>query len=141
MNGDRGAGASWSERYRDPRVVERYIADRFASPLGALLHARQTAVVRRTLLAHGGGRVLEVAAGPARFLPELARHGARPVFMDWSLPMLLAARYIPVDQLGTCDDTGFAPYADDRSTSRETALAKIRARIQGTALAAAQLGA
>ncbi|GAA2122167.1 cobalamin-independent methionine synthase II family protein [Kitasatospora saccharophila] len=54
--------------------------------------------------------------------------------------VLLAARHIPVDQLGTCDDTGFAPYADDRSTSRETALAKIRARLRGTALAAAQLG-
>ncbi|MFD8595952.1 5-methyltetrahydropteroyltriglutamate--homocysteine methyltransferase [Kitasatospora sp. NPDC059646] len=53
--------------------------------------------------------------------------------------VLLAARHLPVDQLGTCDDTGFAPYADDRSTSRQTALAKIRARIQGTTLAAAQL--
>lgn len=53
--------------------------------------------------------------------------------------VLSAARHIPVDQLGTCDDTGFAPYADDRSTSRQVALAKIRARIEGTALAAAQL--
>ncbi|WP_256255728.1 cobalamin-independent methionine synthase II family protein [Streptomyces sp. MUSC 14] len=54
--------------------------------------------------------------------------------------VLRAARHIPVDQLGTCDDAGFAPFADDTSTSRETAFAKIRARVEGTALAAALLG-
>lgn len=54
--------------------------------------------------------------------------------------VLRAARYIPVDQLGTCDDAGFAPYADDRSTSRETAFAKVRARLEGTRLASDQLG-
>ena len=92
MSGDRDAAASWSERYRDRRVVERYVADRFTTPLGALLHERQTAVVRRTLLARNARRVVEVAAGPARFLPELARHDARCVFVDLSLPMLRAAR-------------------------------------------------
>ncbi|MGA4541626.1 5-methyltetrahydropteroyltriglutamate--homocysteine methyltransferase [Uniformispora flossi] len=55
--------------------------------------------------------------------------------------VLNAARHIPLDRLGTCDDAGFAPYADDRSKSRDTAFAKIRARIEGTALAAAALGA
>ncbi|WP_405019823.1 cobalamin-independent methionine synthase II family protein [Kitasatospora sp. NBC_00070] len=54
--------------------------------------------------------------------------------------VLAAARYIPVDQLGTTDDCGFAPFADDTSTSRELAFAKISARVQGTALAAAALG-
>lgn len=54
--------------------------------------------------------------------------------------VLLAARYIPVDQLGTCDDCGFAPFADDASTSRELAFAKIEARVSGTALAAEALG-
>jgi 5-methyltetrahydropteroyltriglutamate--homocysteine methyltransferase len=49
--------------------------------------------------------------------------------------VLLAARYIPVDQLGTTDDCGFSPFCDDTSTSRDTAFAKIRARVQGTALA------
>ncbi|UAK29703.1 hypothetical protein K8O92_16890 [Nocardia asteroides] len=53
--------------------------------------------------------------------------------------VLLAARYLPVERLGTCDDCGFAPFADDTSTSRETAFAKIRVRIEGTALAATQL--
>ena len=49
--------------------------------------------------------------------------------------VLEAAEYIPVAQLGTTDDCGFSPFCDDRSTSRETAFAKIRARVEGTALA------
>lgn len=53
--------------------------------------------------------------------------------------VLLAARFLPVDRLGTCDDCGFSPFADDTSTSRETAFAKIRARIEGTALASTEL--
>src|SRR5579863_5273271 len=35
--------------------------------------------------------------------------------------VLEAAKYIPLEQLGTCDDCGFAPFSDDTSTSRETA--------------------
>jgi 5-methyltetrahydropteroyltriglutamate--homocysteine methyltransferase len=54
--------------------------------------------------------------------------------------VLEAAGYIPLDQLGTTDDCGFAPFADDTSTARATAFAKIRARVEGTQLAAAQLG-
>jgi 5-methyltetrahydropteroyltriglutamate--homocysteine methyltransferase len=54
--------------------------------------------------------------------------------------VLAAARHIPADRLGTCDDCGFSPFADDTSTSRETAFAKIRARVEGTALASQQLG-
>jgi 5-methyltetrahydropteroyltriglutamate--homocysteine methyltransferase len=51
-----------------------------------------------------------------------------------------AAQYIPADQLGTTDDCGFAPFSDDTSTSREKAFAKIRARVEGTAMAAKKLG-
>ena len=54
--------------------------------------------------------------------------------------ILEAAKVIPADQLGTCDDCGFSPFADDVSTARETAFAKIKARIQGTALAEKKLG-
>ncbi len=54
--------------------------------------------------------------------------------------ILLAAHYIPIDQLGTTDDCGFAPFCDDVSTSRETAFEKIRARVEGTALASKILG-
>lgn len=51
-----------------------------------------------------------------------------------------AAKYIPADQLGTTDDCGFAPFSDDTSTSRDTAFAKIAARVVGTALAAKLIG-
>ncbi|MCL7429841.1 5-methyltetrahydropteroyltriglutamate--homocysteine methyltransferase [Streptomyces sp. YS415] len=54
--------------------------------------------------------------------------------------VLEAASYIPVQRLGTCDDAGFSPYADDTSTSREIAFAKIEARVRGTRMAAEQLG-
>ncbi len=54
--------------------------------------------------------------------------------------VLEAAEYIPVDHLGTTDDCGFSPFSDDRSTSRETAFEKIRARVEGTALASKALG-
>ncbi|MDL4776863.1 cobalamin-independent methionine synthase II family protein [Actinomadura xylanilytica] len=54
--------------------------------------------------------------------------------------VLAAARHLPADRLGTGDDCGFSPFADDTSTSREVAFAKIRARIEGTALAARRLG-
>ena len=55
--------------------------------------------------------------------------------------VLEAAQYIPLAQLGTTDDCGFSPFCDDTSTSRETAFAKISARVKGTALAAQILGA
>jgi 5-methyltetrahydropteroyltriglutamate--homocysteine methyltransferase len=54
--------------------------------------------------------------------------------------VLEAAEFIPLERLGTTDDCGFAPFADDTSTARETAFAKIKARVEGTALAASQLG-
>jgi 5-methyltetrahydropteroyltriglutamate--homocysteine methyltransferase len=54
--------------------------------------------------------------------------------------VLEAARYIPLHQLGTTDDCGFAPFCDDRSTSRDLAFAKIRARVMGTEMAAMALG-
>lgn len=55
--------------------------------------------------------------------------------------ILEAAEYVPVGNLGTTDDCGFSPFSDDTSTSRETAFAKIRARVEGTALASERLGA
>lgn len=54
--------------------------------------------------------------------------------------VLEAADYIPLGQLGTTDDCGFSPFCDDRSTTREMAFAKIRARVEGTRLAVEQLG-
>ncbi|BAU87948.1 methionine synthase vitamin-B12 independent [Streptomyces laurentii] len=80
------------------------------------------------------------ASGPGAPTPGL-REPVREVFVGVTDPcdprvetaeevrdrVLRAARYIPVDQ------------ADDRSTSREVAFAKIRARVKGTKLAAAVL--
>ena len=54
--------------------------------------------------------------------------------------MLEAAAYIEPARLGSCDDCGFAPFGDDISTSRETEFAKLRARVEGTQLAASKLG-
>jgi 5-methyltetrahydropteroyltriglutamate--homocysteine methyltransferase len=54
--------------------------------------------------------------------------------------VLEAAEYIPVESLGTTDDCGFSPFADDTSTSREIAFAKIRSRVEGTRLASETLG-
>jgi 5-methyltetrahydropteroyltriglutamate--homocysteine methyltransferase len=51
-----------------------------------------------------------------------------------------AASILPIAQLGTTDDCGFAPFADDVSTAREIAFSKIRARVEGTELAARVLG-
>ena len=48
---------------------------------------------------------------------------------------LQAAEYIPIENLGTTDDCGFSPFSDDTTTSRDTAFAKIRARVVGTRLA------
>jgi 5-methyltetrahydropteroyltriglutamate--homocysteine methyltransferase len=53
--------------------------------------------------------------------------------------VLEAAEFIPLAQLGTTDDCGFSPFCDDTTTTRDTAFAKIRARVLGTALAARDL--
>ena len=54
--------------------------------------------------------------------------------------VLEAASILPVQQLGTTDDCGFAPFADDTSTARDIAFQKIQARVQGTVLAIHELG-
>jgi 5-methyltetrahydropteroyltriglutamate--homocysteine methyltransferase len=54
--------------------------------------------------------------------------------------VLEAAEHIPLERLGTTDDCGFSPFGDDTSTAREAAFAKIRSRVEGTAMASEQLG-
>jgi 5-methyltetrahydropteroyltriglutamate--homocysteine methyltransferase len=92
---------------------------------------------------------------PERVLRSIRRH-LRPgqqVFVGVTSPIdpaietpeqvrdrvLLAAEYIAPSQLGTTDDCGFSPFSDDRSTTRDTAFAKIEARVRGTAAAAQAL--
>src|SRR5216684_4210137 len=54
--------------------------------------------------------------------------------------VLEASEYIPIEQLGTTDDCGFSPFFDNTSTSRDTAFAKIQARVRGTRLAEELIG-
>ena len=54
--------------------------------------------------------------------------------------VLEAAAVIPLESLGVTDDCGFAPFADDVSTSRETAFAKMKSRVAGTEMAGKELG-
>ena len=54
--------------------------------------------------------------------------------------VLEAAEFIAPERLGTTDDCGFSPFGDDLSTARDTAFAKIRARVAGTTLASQALG-
>jgi 5-methyltetrahydropteroyltriglutamate--homocysteine methyltransferase len=54
--------------------------------------------------------------------------------------VLEASEYIPVAQLGTTDDCGFSPFSDNTSTTRDAAFAKIKARVDGTALAEKIIG-
>jgi 5-methyltetrahydropteroyltriglutamate--homocysteine methyltransferase len=95
-------------------------------------------------------------ADPARVLEVIRRYRkpAQRVFVGVIDPIdprveapeevrdrvLAAAEYIPVGWLGTCDDCGFSPFCDDTTTTRDTAFAKVRARVIGTALAADRLG-
>jgi 5-methyltetrahydropteroyltriglutamate--homocysteine methyltransferase len=107
---------------------------------------------------HAGNFYVELAGekNPAAVLAAIKDH-SRPdqrIFVGVTDPIdprietpeevrdrvLLAAEHIPLDRLGTTDDCGFSPFGDDTSTARETAFAKIRARVQGTELAAATLG-
>ena len=88
-------------------------------------------------------RAMREALGPGRLLFVGVTDPIRPAVETPEQVrdrILEAAAIIPVESLGTTDDCGFSPFADDRSTPRDTAFAKIRSRIEGTALAAKALG-
>jgi 5-methyltetrahydropteroyltriglutamate--homocysteine methyltransferase len=93
---------------------------------------------------------------PPRVLAILGKHArdGRRIFVGVTDPIdprvetaedvrdrvMQAARFIGPANLGTTDDCGFSPFGDDTSTSRDTAFAKIRARVEGTQLASQALG-
>jgi methionine synthase II (cobalamin-independent) len=61
--------------------------------------------------------------------------------------LVLAAKYIPVERLGSTDDCGFSPFSIDKKpkhgspdVAREIAFKKITARVQGTRMASEKLG-
>jgi SAM-dependent methyltransferase len=81
------------EAYRGAELARRYIAERFERPLGALLHARQAAALKRIIKERRPRRVLEIAPGPARLTAEIApllEEGG--TIMDSSADMLDIAR-------------------------------------------------
>ncbi|GHJ47691.1 5-methyltetrahydropteroyltriglutamate--homocysteine methyltransferase [Catellatospora sp. TT07R-123] len=92
-------------------------------------------------------RVLRIIAGHVRDGQQVFVGVTDPIDPAVETPeqvrdrVLHAAEHLGTERLGTTDDCGFSPFGDDTSTSRETAFAKVRARIEGTSLAAAQLGA
>jgi len=49
------------------------------------------------------------------------------------------AEHLKGTRFGTTDDCGFSPFGDDIAMARATAFAKIKARVEGTKLAAAKL--
>jgi 5-methyltetrahydropteroyltriglutamate--homocysteine methyltransferase len=54
--------------------------------------------------------------------------------------VLEVAEHLKDERYGTTDDCGFSPFGDDTAMARTTAFAKIKARVEGTAIAADKLG-
>lgn len=77
--------------YDDPDVVASYLDKRIVQPLGAVLHRRQVAFLRRVIAQVGAGTVLDLAPGPARLSAEMEPAGLA-VALDASFHMLRAAR-------------------------------------------------
>jgi SAM-dependent methyltransferase len=78
--------------YQDDQVAGEYVARRFQTPLGALLHARQIRVVRDLIRAQGIERAVEIAPGPARLTVDVAPALAHVTLVDASAQMLAEAR-------------------------------------------------
>jgi 5-methyltetrahydropteroyltriglutamate--homocysteine methyltransferase len=109
----------------------RLNVDRFFVELAAEAdHERELQILGK--LATGNRRIFVGVTDPLNPRVETAEEVRDRV--------LEAARFIDPSHLGTTDDCGFSPFGDDTSTSRDTAFAKIQARISGTALAASVLG-
>jgi 5-methyltetrahydropteroyltriglutamate--homocysteine methyltransferase len=114
-----------------PSLFELQVGNFFVALAGEEDRARTLQIIRKYLKPHQ--RVIVGVIAPIDPRIETAEEVRDRI--------LEAAEYLPLDQLGTTDDCGFSPFCDDTSTTRETAFAKIRARIDGTELAAAKLGA
>jgi 5-methyltetrahydropteroyltriglutamate--homocysteine methyltransferase len=112
-----------------PSLFELNVGNLFVALAGEKDRPRTLAMIRRYL--KPGQRVFVGVVAPIDPRLESAEEVRERV--------LEAAEYIPVEQLGTTDDCGFSPFCDDTSTTRDKAFAKIRARVEGTRLAAAAL--
>jgi ubiquinone/menaquinone biosynthesis C-methylase UbiE len=85
IDGIRGA-------YQDAGVARRYVEERFMTPLGALLHDRQSHVLRSVVSKHDAPDVLEIAPGPARLTGSTIDVAGRLTLLDASAEMLGEAR-------------------------------------------------
>jgi 5-methyltetrahydropteroyltriglutamate--homocysteine methyltransferase len=130
--GDRDSTHSADVDYADllPRLFELNVGNFYIALAGERDRIRVLEMIREIMKPEHRVFIGVIAPiDPSVETPEIVRDR-----------VLEAARYIPVAQLGTTDDCGFSPFCDDISTTRETAFAKIRARVAGTALAAQVLG-
>lgn len=130
--GDRDSTHSADVDYADllPSLFQLQVDNFYIALAGEPDRERVLGIIRRHLKSHHRIFVGVIAPIDPRIeTPEEVRDR-----------VLEAARFIPVEQLGTTDDCGFSPFSDDTSTTRDTAFAKIRSRVLGTALAARALG-
>ncbi len=130
--GDRDSTHSADVDYAEllPGLFELKVTNFFIALAGEKDRVRVLEIIRRYLKPHH--RVFVGVVAPIDPHVETAEEVRDRV--------LEAARYIPLAQLGTTDDCGFSPFCDDTSTTRDTAFAKIRARVLGTQMAADILG-
>ena len=80
------------DAYRDQRVARDYVAERFESPLGALLHRRQVKAIRDLVQAQDIKRAAEIAPGPARVTVDTASSLSFITLVDASAQMLDESR-------------------------------------------------
>ena len=78
--------------YQDAGVARRYVEERFTTPLGALLHERQSQVLRSVIAAHAAPDVLEIAPGPARLTTTVIDVAGQLTLLDASAEMLGEAK-------------------------------------------------
>jgi ubiquinone/menaquinone biosynthesis C-methylase UbiE len=76
------------EAYRDEDTAREYIARRFETPIGALLHGRQVATLRDLIRENQLTRALEIAPGPARVTTDVVSLLSSVTLVDASLQML-----------------------------------------------------
>jgi len=78
--------------YQDAGVARRYVEERFTTPLGSLLHDRQSQVLRSVMAAHPAPDVLEIAPGPARLTTSVIDLAGQLTLLDASAEMLGEAK-------------------------------------------------
>ena len=76
--------------YQDNDVVEQYLRKRFAFALWRMAHLKEIHIINKVLGEITGGRLLEIAPGPARVTERLSFSGTA-VALDYSPKMLQVA--------------------------------------------------